>query len=99
MSGQINWVELPAAGTAKARAFYRSLFGWGTGEFDSDYHVIQNGPAGAARTSKPSPAPAGSRPATTTRAPCSASTNPPRTADQPRVFLVPWWATFVRVER
>jgi predicted enzyme related to lactoylglutathione lyase len=48
MSGQINWVEVPAASTAKARAFYGSLFGWGTSEFGGgDYHVIDNGPAGA----------------------------------------------------
>lgn len=47
MSGQINWVELPAADTAKARAFYGGLFGWTTSEFDGDYHVIDNGPAGA----------------------------------------------------
>ena len=47
MSGQINWVELPAADTARARAFYGSLFGWGTSEFGGDYHVIANGPAGA----------------------------------------------------
>jgi uncharacterized protein len=47
MSGQINWVEVPAADTAKARAFYGSLFGWGTSEFGGDYHVIANGPAGA----------------------------------------------------
>jgi hypothetical protein len=36
MSGQINWVELPAADTAKARAFYGGLFGWTTSEFDGD---------------------------------------------------------------
>jgi len=47
MPGQINWVELPAAETAKARAFYGGLFGWGTSEFGGDYHVIDNGPAGA----------------------------------------------------
>jgi predicted enzyme related to lactoylglutathione lyase len=47
MPGQINWVELPAADTAKARTFYGGLFGWGTSEFGDDYHVIDNGPAGA----------------------------------------------------
>ncbi|MGH3557847.1 MAG: VOC family protein [Mycobacterium sp.] len=47
MSGQINWIEVPAADTAKARAFYGSLFDWGTSEFGGDYHVIANGPAGA----------------------------------------------------
>jgi uncharacterized protein len=47
MSGQINWVEVPAADTAKARAFYGGLFGWSTSEFGGDYHVIGNGPAGA----------------------------------------------------
>jgi uncharacterized protein len=47
MSGQINWFELPAADTTKARAFYGGLFGWGTSEFGSDYHTIDNGPAGA----------------------------------------------------
>jgi len=47
MSGEINWVELPAADTTKARAFYGSLFGWTTSEFGGDYHTIDNGPAGA----------------------------------------------------
>src|SRR4051812_43904997 len=47
MPGQINWLELPAAETAKARTFYGGLFGWGTSEFGGDYHVIDNGPAGA----------------------------------------------------
>jgi hypothetical protein len=47
MSGEISWIELPAADTAKARAFYGSLFGWGSSEFGGDYHVIDNGPAGA----------------------------------------------------
>ncbi|GAA2757893.1 VOC family protein [Actinopolymorpha rutila] len=45
--GQINWIELPAADTAKARAFYGGLFGWETSEFPGDYHVIGNGPEGA----------------------------------------------------
>ncbi|MDQ7810992.1 VOC family protein [Amycolatopsis sp. A133] len=47
MPGQVNWVEIPAADTAKARTFYGGLFGWGTSEFGADYHVIGNGPAGA----------------------------------------------------
>ncbi|MGV9677060.1 VOC family protein [Nocardia sp. NPDC003482] len=47
MPGQINWLEIPAADTAQARAFYGGLFGWGTDEFGDDYHVIGNGPAGA----------------------------------------------------
>ncbi|HZA09021.1 VOC family protein [Mycobacterium sp.] len=47
MSGEISWFELPAADTAKAGAFYGSLFGWGTSEFGGDYHVIDDGPAGA----------------------------------------------------
>ena len=47
MSGEINWVELPAADTAKARTFYGGLFGWTTTQFDDDYHVIDNGPTGA----------------------------------------------------
>ena len=47
MSGEINWIELPAADTAKARAFYGGLFGWTTSEFGGDYHVIDNGPTGA----------------------------------------------------
>lgn len=47
MSGEISWIELPAADTAKAGAFYGRLFGWGTSEFGGDYHVIDNGPAGA----------------------------------------------------
>ncbi len=33
--------------TDKARTFYGGLFGWGTSEFGGDYHVIDNGPAGA----------------------------------------------------
>jgi uncharacterized protein len=45
MSGQINWVEVPAADNAKARAFYDGLFGWDTSEFGGDYHLIANGPA------------------------------------------------------
>jgi uncharacterized protein len=47
MPGQISWLELPAADTAQARSFYGGLFGWATSEFDGDYHVIDNGPAGA----------------------------------------------------
>ena len=63
MSEETRWIELPTADTAKARAFYGSLFGWGTSEFGGDYQVIDNGPAGAIapreddftpRTSKPS---------------------------------------------
>ncbi|WET76459.1 VOC family protein [Amycolatopsis sp. QT-25] len=47
MPGQINWVEIPAADTTKARAFYRALFSWDTDELGDDYHVITNGPDGA----------------------------------------------------
>lgn len=47
MSGEINWVELPAADTAKARTFFGGLFGWTTTEAGGDYHTIDNGPAGA----------------------------------------------------
>jgi len=48
MSGEINWIELPAADTGKARAFYGGLFGWKTTQFGAeDYHLIENGPAGA----------------------------------------------------
>lgn len=47
MPGEINWLELSAADTAKARTFYGGLFGWTTSEFGEDYHVIGNGPAGA----------------------------------------------------
>jgi predicted enzyme related to lactoylglutathione lyase len=47
MSGEINWIELPAADTTKARTFYGGLFGWTTDEFGDDYHVITGGPAGA----------------------------------------------------
>jgi uncharacterized protein len=47
MSGEINWLELPAADTTKARTFYGGLFGWTTTEFGGDYHTIDNGPAGA----------------------------------------------------
>jgi predicted enzyme related to lactoylglutathione lyase len=50
MSGEINWIEIPAADTGKAVAFYGSLFGWTTTPFGPDYHLIQNGPAGAITT-------------------------------------------------
>jgi predicted enzyme related to lactoylglutathione lyase len=47
MSAEIAWLELPAADTTKARAFYGGLFAWTTTEFGGDYHTIDNGPAGA----------------------------------------------------
>lgn len=47
MPGHVNWIELPAKDTAAARIFYTGLFGWSTTEFGEDYHVIDNGPAGA----------------------------------------------------
>lgn len=47
MPGEINWFELPAEDTARAREFYGALFGWRTNEFGGDYHVIDNGPVGA----------------------------------------------------
>jgi predicted enzyme related to lactoylglutathione lyase len=47
MPAEISWFELPAADTAKARAFYAGLFGWGSADFGGDYHVIEGGPAGA----------------------------------------------------
>ena len=47
MPGQIDWIEIPAEDTARARAFYGGLFGWSSSEFGGDYHVIDNGPAGA----------------------------------------------------
>jgi predicted enzyme related to lactoylglutathione lyase len=48
MSGEINWFELPADDTARAREFYGQLFGWRTTEFGGqDYHMIDNGPIGA----------------------------------------------------
>lgn len=48
MSGEINWLELPAEDTARARRFYGDLFGWRTSSFGGeDYHMIENGPAGA----------------------------------------------------
>lgn len=47
MPGQLNWFEMPAADTGRARAFYGALLGWDTSEFGGDYHVITNGPAGA----------------------------------------------------
>jgi uncharacterized protein len=47
VSGEINWIELPAADPSKARTFYSGLFGWTTTEFGPDYHLIENGPAGA----------------------------------------------------
>jgi predicted enzyme related to lactoylglutathione lyase len=50
MSGEINWIELPAADTGRATAFYGGLFGWTTTAFGPDYHLIENGPAGAITT-------------------------------------------------
>lgn len=50
MSGEINWLEIPAADAGRARTFYSGLFGWTTQEFGPDYHLIQNGPAGAITT-------------------------------------------------
>jgi uncharacterized protein len=48
MSGEINWFELPADDTARAREFYGRLFGWRTTAFGGeDYHLIDNGPVGA----------------------------------------------------
>ncbi|HKN97090.1 MAG TPA: VOC family protein [Pseudonocardiaceae bacterium] len=47
MSGEISWVELPAADSAKARAFFGGLFGWRTTEYPGDYHVVDNGLIGA----------------------------------------------------
>jgi predicted enzyme related to lactoylglutathione lyase len=47
MPGQINWLELPATDTAKARTFFGGLFGWTTNDFGGDYHLLGNGPAGA----------------------------------------------------
>lgn len=47
MSGEINWLELPADDTARAREFYGALFGWRTTAYDGDYHVIEGGPLGA----------------------------------------------------
>lgn len=47
MSGEINWFEMPADDTAKAKEFYGSLLGWQTSDFGGDYNVIVNGPAGA----------------------------------------------------
>ena len=47
MSGEINWFELPAADVGRAVTFYGGLFGWSTMPFGPDYHLIQNGPAGA----------------------------------------------------
>lgn len=47
MSGQVNWFELPAEDTARARAFYAGVFGWETSLMGEDYHVITNGASGA----------------------------------------------------
>lgn len=47
MPGEINWFELPADDTARAREFYGRLFSWRTSEMGGDYHLIDNGPAGA----------------------------------------------------
>lgn len=50
MSAEINWLELPAADPGRAVTFYGGLFGWTTQQFGPDYHLIQNGPAGAITT-------------------------------------------------
>ncbi|GLZ35136.1 hypothetical protein Lesp02_73230 [Lentzea sp. NBRC 105346] len=47
MPGEVNWFELPAEDTARAREFYGRLFGWQTSEMGGDYHVVTNGAAGA----------------------------------------------------
>lgn len=54
MLANVNWFELPAADTERARKFYGLLFNWETAEYGDDYHVIQGGPAGAiaARTDR-----------------------------------------------
>lgn len=49
MPGEVNWFEIPAADTAKAREFYGKLFGWRTIDVGQDYHVLDtyNGAVGA----------------------------------------------------
>jgi uncharacterized protein len=47
MSGQVNWFELPAENTARARAFHAGVFGWETSQMGDDYHFITNGASGA----------------------------------------------------
>lgn len=47
MPGEINWFELAVDDTARAREFFGRLLGWRTAAFGGDYHVIENGPAGA----------------------------------------------------
>ncbi|MFJ8958620.1 VOC family protein [Lentzea sp. NPDC102401] len=47
MSGQVNWFELPAEDTTRARAFYAGVFGWETSQMGEDYHFITNGASGA----------------------------------------------------
>jgi hypothetical protein len=64
MPGQINWVELPATDTARARTFYGGLFGWGTNEFGGDHPVKTASPTRGSTS-----------PPTTSTPPSSASTN------------------------
>jgi predicted enzyme related to lactoylglutathione lyase len=41
MAGEINWYELAVEDTAKATAFFGSVFGWQTMPFEGqDYHLI-----------------------------------------------------------
>jgi predicted enzyme related to lactoylglutathione lyase len=44
MAGEINWYELAVDDTAKATAFFGSVFGWQTMPFEGqDYNLITNG--------------------------------------------------------
>lgn len=57
MPGDVNWFEIPATDTAKAREFYGALFGWRTIDTGEDYHVLDTyrGAIGARSESLPQP--------------------------------------------
>jgi predicted enzyme related to lactoylglutathione lyase len=48
MAGEINWYELAVDDTAKATAFFGSIFGWQSMPMEGqDYHLVSNGMTGA----------------------------------------------------
>ena len=46
-SGAPCWVDTLQPDPLAAAEFYGRLFGWRTNEFGGDYHVVENGAAGA----------------------------------------------------
>lgn len=48
MSGEINWFELAVEDTKKATAFFGTVLGWQTQQFETqDYHLVGAVPTGA----------------------------------------------------